>query len=138
MTILPKPETKKKPKKRPQVPPAMIALVLQRDEDQCVLAVPGLCLGKASTADHRANRGSGGSHTLNNPADLIGACVLCNGWKEDAAGDALVELKRRGVRVEKDSTNAKTLLRCLNTIVEYPDGTRWLLNERGTRQGPVI
>jgi len=114
---------------------AQIKRVLTRDKGVCVIALPG-CLKVATTADHRANRGSGGSKLLDAFPVLIAACILCNGAKEDAYGLILAELKRRGVRVEKDSTNAKTLARCLSIPVLYPDGVERFLSSDG-RAVPV-
>ena len=95
----------------------------------CVINLPG-CSGRAETLDHRANRGSGGSKVLNAAYCLIGACKWCNGAKENATGDVLAELKRRGVRVEKAGTNQATAQRCYVTPVVYPDGvSRWLTTD---------
>lgn len=102
--------------------------VIERDGGYCLLALPG-CLGEATTADHRANRGAGGAPraTLDDPANLIAACVICNGEKENATGQLRLSLIARGLRVEKASTNAKTLERVKATPVEYLDGERYLL-----------
>lgn len=96
------------------------AELIERDK-VCIINLPG-CSGRAETLDHRANRGSGGSKVLNSAYCLIGACKWCNGAKENATGDVLAELKRRGVRVEKAATNMATAVRCHSTPVEYPDG----------------
>jgi len=107
----------------------MIAAVLVRDKHQCVIA-SSVCTGHATLADHRANRGAGGSKVLDAFPVLIAACVLCNGFKEDADGYQRAELVRRGVRVAKDSTNAKTLVRCRLVPVIYPDRVeRWLTDD---------
>lgn len=110
----------------------MTRRVLERDGGVCVLQLRG-CLGEASLADHRANRGHGGSKILNDFANLIAACGLCNGAKEDAHGDARVRLVDRGVRVVPDSTHAKTLLRCRIIPVRFPDGARYRLTSDGLR-----
>jgi len=117
------------------IPKKIVALVLERDKYRCVLAGPE-CTGVATVADHRANRGMGSSGVLNSPSNLIAACERDNGAKEDAYGVILAELKRRGVRVEKDSTNAKTLARCLSIPVLYPDGVERVLTSDG-RAVPV-
>ena len=114
------------------IPVKVRDLVLKRDHYRCVINGPG-CTVTATVADHRANRAMGGSRILNDPANLIASCILCNGEKENAHGDRLVELKRRGVRVIPDSTHAKTLLRAQITPVEYPDGTVALLTSSGLR-----
>lgn len=104
--------------------------VIARDGGRCVIAGPG-CLVDATLADHRANRGSGGSKVLNEMVCLIAACVLCNGAKEDADGPYRARLIARGIRVEKDSTNQKTLERCRLRPVLYVDG--WHLLEGDVR-----
>lgn len=114
------------------IPKKIVAQVLERDHGRCVLNMWG-CAGAATTADHRANRGSGGSTILDNPAVLVAACWACNGAKEDAHGAVRRDLIERGLRVEKDSTNQKTLTRCINTPVRFPDGTLWFLTADGRR-----
>lgn len=109
-----------------------IQQVIVRDGGRCVIA--GLfCTHTATVADHRANRGSGGSKVLNNPACLIASCVRCNGWKEDVVGIHRLELEERGIRVLKAATNAETLTRCIATPVEYPDGALYSLTPDGGR-----
>lgn len=105
---------------------AMKRLVIERDGGFCLLALPG-CSGEAQTTDHRANRGSGGSTVLDDPANLIAACTLCNGAKADAGSLVLLDLEERGLWVRKDSTNAKTLRRSRETPVEYLDGELFYL-----------
>jgi hypothetical protein len=59
---------------------------------------------------------------------------LCNGWKETVSGDIRDRLIFRGVLVEKDATNAKTLRRAINKAVLYPDEVwRFILSETVTR-----
>ena len=113
------------------ITPAMKVAVIARDHHHCVLRLEG-CTVLATVADHRANRGAGGSPTLNAFPVLIAACTRCNGEKENATGEVLAGLKRRGLRVEKDSTNAKTLTRCVAIPVTYPDGSTWYLEMDGS------
>jgi len=115
------------------IPKLVVRVVLARDGGRCVLRLPG-CLGVATVADHRANRGAGGSKVLNDPACLIAACELCNGAKEDAHGEHLARLRLFGLRVLKAATNAATVTRCRDTPVTYPDGTVWKLNSDGSRE----
>lgn len=118
-----------------KIPPKKRDRVIARDGGRCVLNLKG-CRGVATTADHRANRGAGGSVILNGYACLIAACEPCNGAKEDAHGQTRDDLIARGLRVEKDSTNEKTLARCQTTPVTYPDGSvRWLDDEGGHKEG---
>lgn len=100
--------------------------VIERDGGFCLLALPD-CLGEAQTTHHRANRGSGGSEVLDHPANLVAACSPCNGAAEDAGAIVRADLIYRGLRVEKASTNAKTLERAKETPVESLDGERWRL-----------
>ena len=114
------------------IPKRVVAVVLERDNHECVINGP-FCTGEATVADHRANRGAGGSKVLDDPRNLIAACTICNGLKEDADGNYRGELLRRGIRVEKTSTNHATLTRCAYTPVVYPDGTRKFLLSDGRR-----
>ena len=115
------------------IPKKTVALVLDRDGGLCVLRISPDCLGDASCADHRANRGSGGAgQRLNVPSCLVAACGVCNGAKAD--GVAREELLRRGVSLLPDSTHRKTALRALVTPVEYPDGREYYLLDDGTRE----
>ena len=109
----------------------MIRAVIARDK-VCLLNLPG-CLTTPTVADHRANRGAGGSKVLDAFPALIAACVLCNGGKENATGDTLQRLIRDGLRVLKAATNQDTLTRCTLTPVRYPDG--WF---RLTMEGTLI
>ncbi|QUY63314.1 Hypotetical protein [Gulosibacter molinativorax] len=90
-------------------------------------------MGEATVADHRANRGSGGSRSLDVPHVLIAACTLCNGLKEDAVGLYRESLIDRGIRVLKAATNRETAHRCELAPVQYPDGRWWLLHPDGSR-----
>lgn len=117
------------------IPAKTKAAVLKRDRGLCVLRIAPDCMGDATCADHRANRGHGGakSGVLDRPSNLIAACGICNGYKESNADRD--ELERRGVRVRGDSTHAKTAIRSRVTPVEYPDGEVWWLDDDGTRRG---
>ncbi|UOQ57213.1 hypothetical protein MUN78_16410 [Leucobacter allii] len=117
------------------MPKKTTAAVLERDGGLCVLRLDG-CLVEASCADHRANRGHGGARSgvLDRLSNLLAACGLCNGHKEDAEGDLRADLERRGVRLRSDSTHAKTALRALVTPVIYPDGGRYYLDDFGGRE----
>jgi hypothetical protein len=108
--------------------------VIARDGGFCLLVLPG-CLGEAQTADHRANRGQGGAGAvLDHGANLIGACGLCNAAKENATGQALLDLLERGLRVLPAATHRKTLERVLFTPVQVLDGSWWVpLSERDRR-----
>ena len=121
------------------IPKKIVALVLDRDGGLCVLRISPDCLGDASVADHRANRGHGGAknRVLDQPSNLIAACGVCNGLKEEAGKGMRAELERRGVRLKSDSLHAKTALRALVTPVEYPDGIEYYLLDDGSREEVV-
>ena len=121
------------------IPKKIVALVLDRDGGLCVLRISPDCLGDASCADHRANRGHGGAknRVLDQPSNLIAACGVCNGLKEEAGKGMRAELERRGVRLKSDSLHAKTALRALVTPVEYPDGIEYYLLDDGSREEVV-
>lgn len=110
----------------------MINAVLARDGHLCVIRGP-YCTIHATVADHRANRGAGGSDILDDPANLIASCQLCNGFKEDATGDDRERLILRGIRVEKPATNAGALVKARALPVLYPDGEYRLLTSDGKR-----
>jgi len=110
-------------------------LVLERDAYRCVIAGPD-CIGVASCPDHRAGRGSGGDpkRVLDDPANLIAACGVCNGRKEDATGPWAEDLIRRGVRVLRKGQRAEQIMtRVRATPVEYPDRLWWQLESDGSR-----
>ena len=113
------------------IPRKLVQQVLTRDGGFCLLALPG-CLGEATVADHRANRGAGGSKVLNDPRALIAACGPCNGAKEDSTGQLRLNLAERGLIVPKAATNQQTLTRCAHTPVERLDGVLVWLTGWGT------
>ena len=117
----------------PNPSPHVKRAVIRRDNGLCVLRLDG-CTGEAQTTDHRANRGSGGSRILNDPANLIGACTSCNGLKADSSGYVRIGLIRRGILVIPSSTHEKTLTRAKETPVIYPDGVSYRLIDTSTRE----
>lgn len=126
------PKPARRPKRDPNPPRSVKELVYERDGNRCVINGPD-CTGVATCTDHRAERGHGGSRALNTAACLVAACHLCNGFKEDATGYQRDALRRRGISVQKDSTNEKTAARCRETTVLYPDGVRYRLTDDGAR-----
>lgn len=107
--------------------------VIERNGDRCAVLGPH-CLGRAQVAHHRANRGAGGSKSLDGYSNLLASCSPCNGWIEDSSGADRHELEQRGVRVRGDSTHQKTAERARTTPVHYPDGRVFYLNDDGTRE----
>ncbi|MBN6777407.1 HNH endonuclease [Pseudoclavibacter alba] len=114
------------------IPKRLVALVLERDGRECVLDRPG-CWRAATIADHRANRGMGGSRQLDSVANLIAACPSCNGLKEDATGGVLEQLIEYGHRVRHAATSQATLRAAQLTPVRYPDGRFYWLTADGRR-----
>lgn len=110
----------------------VLDVLKQRDNYSCAAQGPN-CLGEGLVPHHRANRGSGGSRSLDEFSNLLLLCALCNGWVEDSHGEDREELIRRGVRLLPDSTHVKTALRAVVTPVEYPDGRLFYLMDDGTR-----
>lgn len=107
--------------------------VIARDGGWCLLALHN-CQGEATTAHHRANRGSGGSRVLNHPANLVATCSQCNSDAENAGAITRMDLIDRGLRVEKAATNAATLTRALTTPITDLEGRTRLLIDEHTRK----
>jgi hypothetical protein len=107
-------------------------LVLTRDGHVCQLNLVG-CTYTATEADHRANRGMGGSKLLDNAANLVAACRSCNGRKETLTGDALDDVKSRGLRLVHGSTPAQTLASAADTPAQYRTGDWYFLDTTGHR-----
>lgn len=107
--------------------------VIERDGGWCIYMLPG-CMGEATTTDHRANRGSGGSRELNDPVNLAAICVRCNSSKADAGSLVLLDLEERGLWVRKAATNTETLERARAMPVQYPDGEFFYLVDEHTRR----
>lgn len=115
------------------IPKRLSELVLSRDGHVCQLNLIG-CTYVATVADHRANRGMGGSPKLNNAVNLIAACQMCNGLKETLTGEALNDVKRRGLRLVHASTPEQTLEYAGDTPVKYRTGDWYYLDTTGHRQ----
>lgn len=114
------------------IPKKLLRLVLERDFEQCVIDAPG-CLIEASTAHHRANRGMGGSKTLDSPMNLVACCGTCNGRVEDSHGEERDRYVRDGLRVRSAGTSQATLRAAQLTPVRYPDGRSFWLTADGRR-----
>lgn len=100
--------------------------VIERDGGFCILMLSN-CLGEAQTADHRANRGSGGAGAvLDGGENLIAACAVCNSDKENATGIVRLDLIERGLRVLPGSTHRKTLERVRVTPYMGIEGDWWM------------
>ena len=109
------------------------AAVLKRDGGLCVLQLDG-CMGDATVADHRVNRGHGGARSLDGFSNLVAACGLCNGRKEAVSGDERADLVVRGLRVEPGRTHAHSAERAREIPVMYADGLLYRLTDDGRRE----
>jgi hypothetical protein len=118
--------------RHPKVSPKVTKQVIARDDGLCQIKGEN-CTTLATCADHRANRGAGGSEILNGPECLIASCQLDNGAKEDADGPYRDSLILRGIRVVKRATNEATARLCALIPVEYADGW-YALHMDGTRE----
>lgn len=118
----------------PSHPTVAIKLdVIERDGGFCLLALDR-CQGEATTTDHRANRGQGGSRVLNHAANLVAACAICNGDKADASEFTRFDLRERGLLVTPGATHAKTLARAVATPVMDLAGNYWMLESSTIRR----
>lgn len=108
------------------ISPKRFAAIFARDGGRCQLDLPG-CTIVGTCPDHRANRGSGGSKVLDDPAVLVLACASCNSAKADGDFAVLRELEARGLYIRKAATNQRTLDRARQTPVTDPLGRKWLL-----------
>ena len=119
------------------IPRRMVRQVLERAQGWCLLTGP-FCLGEATIADHRANRGMGGSKALNAFENLIAACRPCNGWKETVYAMELNSLIATGLRIHRAATVKATLQRCRETPVQGLDGEWWFLLPDGTKKEAIL
>lgn len=67
-----------------------------RDAQVC-----GICLGRADTINHRANRGHGGYQAANRPSNGGAICWLCNGKIEDDTPERKLAILR-GMKISRD------------------------------------
>lgn len=114
------------------IPKPLVKQILDRDEHECVLGLPG-CLRTATVADHRANRGMGGSKAIDKPVNLVAACGLCNVAKETVSGDLRADLVERGLILPRKTTTKETLHNALHTPVTDWRGRIWFLHESGAK-----
>lgn len=109
-----------------------IAAVLKRDGGSCVIRLRD-CQGEANVADHRRSRGNGGAKSLDEFSNLIAACGICNGDKENTSGELRELLVARGVIIESGRTHAHEAQKARETPVWYPDGRVFMLTDDGGR-----
>jgi hypothetical protein len=76
----------------------------------------------------------GGGRGLDVPVNLVAACVLCNGLKEDDT-QFQRECARRGLKIRRTQTTTQDLENAARIPVQYPDGTWWTLT--GTTKRPL-
>lgn len=89
--------TPARPRRTTGFDPATRALILNRDQHACIIAVS--CDGSPGTAQtvhHLENRGMGGAPSCNTVQNGVASCHLDNGWVEDNVDRArLLGWKRR-------------------------------------------
>lgn len=107
--------------------------VIARDGGFCLLALHR-CQGEASTTDHRANRGAGGSRVLNDPVNLVAACGVCNNDKADAYGLTKLDLMERGLLILPAASHEQTLERARQAPVQDLSGEWWMLLSASERR----
>lgn len=66
--------------------------VLQRDQYQCKLRIPGICIGHATQVDHTISTAAGGAEL--DPNNCASSCQPCNAWKASQEGAAARRRKR--------------------------------------------
>lgn len=118
--------------KNPNPSTRIINAVKERDGGLCVLGLDD-CWTVATCTDHRANRGMGGSKTLNHPSNLIAACSRCNHLKAIATGNTRQQLIDRGLIIRPAATDIDTLTRAFTTPIITPTGEAYLLLDEHTR-----
>ncbi len=80
----------------------MVTAIMVRDGGMCAV-----CGAAATTANHRANRGSGGSRTLNRPSNGVAICELCNGLIEDDTPQRKLAIDR-GIKIRRPTSAPNT------------------------------
>lgn len=86
-----------------------VEFILDRDGGVCLMwGSNPFCAYYADTANHRINRGQGGSKRLNVRVNGCAICARCNGLIEHSSTLA-EEARRRGVKVRSSYTAAKDL-----------------------------
>jgi 5-methylcytosine-specific restriction protein A len=70
-------------------------LVLQRDHYACQLAIPGLCIGRASQVDHVIQPEAGGT---NDPSNLRSVCRPCHARRTGQQGARAQQRRRKEQR----------------------------------------
>ena len=84
--------------------PPIVAAVLLRDGGMCALTGQHpSCTGRADTANHRLNRGRGGSKLRNGMGNACAICTHCNGLIESDAEYATLA-RRLGVKLREGDT----------------------------------
>ena len=84
--------------------PAQVAATLLRDGGMCALSGQHpSCTGRADTANHRLNRGRGGSKLRNGMANACAICHHCNGLIEQDAEYATLA-RHLGVKLREGDT----------------------------------
>ena len=124
--------------------PEQVRDVLMRDGNLCaMLGADPRCRRRASTANHRLNRGAGGTSDRgtgrNGMGNACAICDWCNGQIED--DPALAETARhRGVKLRQGDTPALVALWSpfFQQWVQVTDHALYLLGERDASVRPTL
>lgn len=108
--------------------PAEVAACLHRDGDKCAM-----CGRRATTANHRANRGAGGFRAANRLSNASASCHECNGLIE-SDGPLADVARERGVKISKwdDPTEIPYLSPLYNVPVLLDDDGGFTFAEPST------
>ena len=88
------------------------------------------CLYQASAANHRINRGAGGSKLLNVLVNGCAICGPCNGLIESDP-DVAQLARDRGVKVRRSSTIARDFFNLVETPLNHPVRGVYFLDAEG-------
>lgn len=114
------------------------AAVLERDGGICLMwGSNPYCAYSADVANHRVNRGAGGSKGLNVLVNACALCSSCNGLIESDAGLALVA-RDRGVKVRSSHVLARDLENLRSIPLLHPVFGPYRLDEAGNKDSLEI
>lgn len=110
-----------------------VAAVLERDGGICLMwGAIASCRYYADTANHRINRGAGGSKALNVLVNACAICSVCNGLIESDSELAAVA-RERGVKVRSSHNTGRDLVTLRLTPLMHPVWGLYRLTIDGSR-----
>jgi len=109
------------------------AEILERDDGVCLMwGSSPFCAYYADVANHRINRGAGGSKGLNATVNGCAICTMCNGLIEADRHLAMVA-RVRGVKVRSSHNLARDLETLAGTPLLHPTIGPYFLGPDGKR-----